>query len=226
MKLLCLHEVGWCSLIQLDFGTALVHFHELKQNSVFSKSFYTYLTTICNGAFGNFENLLRLRQEILNIISKSNQKEAQLEKYIHRRTEKLPSSERESKISLYWKFLIYEMLYMWNAIASCGINELNIIIEDCSISQGDIYEPMIGMSKLVLGCCEANRQNYDGAIKAYRECIHMRRFEHSNDVHISAFAHYDLAIVLLKQSKEVGLILFFINFFNRVLNSVSVSSGS
>lgn len=30
IKLLCLHEIGWCRLIQLDFGKATEHFKELK----------------------------------------------------------------------------------------------------------------------------------------------------------------------------------------------------
>lgn len=30
IKLLCLHEIGWCRLIQLDFGKAMEHFGDLK----------------------------------------------------------------------------------------------------------------------------------------------------------------------------------------------------
>lgn len=30
IKLLCLHEIGWCRLIQLDYGVAMQNFKKLK----------------------------------------------------------------------------------------------------------------------------------------------------------------------------------------------------
>jgi hypothetical protein len=43
IQLLCLHEVGWCHLIQLDWNQAHQCFLQLKLRSRWSKSFYTYL---------------------------------------------------------------------------------------------------------------------------------------------------------------------------------------
>uniref|UniRef100_A0A182SCR2 Tetratricopeptide repeat protein 39C n=1 Tax=Anopheles maculatus TaxID=74869 RepID=A0A182SCR2_9DIPT len=74
IKLLCLHEIGWCRLIQLDFGTAMKNFKELKMCSQFSKSFYSYLTAICEGSFGQFANLVKWRAEILELVNRSPQK--------------------------------------------------------------------------------------------------------------------------------------------------------
>lgn len=39
IKLLCLHEIGWCRLIQLEFGKAMNHFDELKYVIILSKHF-------------------------------------------------------------------------------------------------------------------------------------------------------------------------------------------
>jgi hypothetical protein len=43
IQLLCLHEVGWCHLIQLDWNQAHQCFLQLKVRSRWSKSFYSYL---------------------------------------------------------------------------------------------------------------------------------------------------------------------------------------
>lgn len=71
LKLLCLHEIAWCRLIQLDFSKAAKHFNELREFSVFSKAFYTYMTAICQGACENYSNLVYFREEIVNLLRKS-----------------------------------------------------------------------------------------------------------------------------------------------------------
>jgi len=43
IQLLCLHEVGWCHLIHLDWNQAYEYFFQLKLRSRWSRSFYTYL---------------------------------------------------------------------------------------------------------------------------------------------------------------------------------------
>lgn len=42
IKLLCLHEIGWCRLIQLEFGKATNHFEELKYVETFCYEFYMF----------------------------------------------------------------------------------------------------------------------------------------------------------------------------------------
>lgn len=209
LKLLCLHEIGWCRLIKLDYGRAMIHFHDLSQNSKFSKSFYTYLTTICQGAYGNYENLIKLRADIIGIISRSNQKDAQIEKFIGRRINKLPINENDTKKfnQLYWKHLTYEMLYMWNAIGSCQSDELDLIVSDCA-NDTSASEPMIGLTKLILGSTETYRSNINDAIQAYTDCIKQRKLyetmnqSQDDEQHISAFAHYELAMLLLKHKSQ------------------------
>uniref|UniRef100_A0A182UCC8 Tetratricopeptide repeat protein 39C n=1 Tax=Anopheles melas TaxID=34690 RepID=A0A182UCC8_9DIPT len=206
IKLLCLHEIGWCRLIQLDYGTAMRNFKELKQCSQFSKSFYSYLTAICEGSFGQFSNLVKWRAEILELINRSPQKDSQIERYIFRRCLKLPRAESGEQpkysSSLYWKYLVFEMLFLWNALSSCNEEQLASMVADCSQPTDAFSEPMVGISRLILGACLSCLARYEEAIGAFRECIFMREtLEHQEqqDMHISAFAYYELAVLLLRQ---------------------------
>ncbi|XP_062712967.1 tetratricopeptide repeat protein 39C-like [Aedes albopictus] len=209
IKLLCLHEIGWCRLIQLDYGTAMNNFKDLRRCSQFSKSFYAYLTVICQGSHGYFDELTKWRSEISELINRSSQKESQIEKYIYRRCQKLPKADTESeKFDCgYWRLLVYEMLFMWNALSSCSEETLNVIIEDCGKLGDESPEPSLGLRQLILGASLCCAKRYDEAIDAYRACIAMRNDEPplQQDVHISAFAHYELAMLLLReQSTEAN----------------------
>ncbi|KFB43566.1 AGAP001215-PB-like protein [Anopheles sinensis] len=209
IKLLCLHEIGWCRLIQLDYGTAMKNFKELKTCSQFSKSFYSYLTAICEGAFGNFSNLVRWRADILELINRSSQKDSQIEKYIFRRCLKLPRAESgeppKYNSSLYWKYLVFEMLFLWNALSTCNVEQLESMVADCSQPVDAFSEPMLGISRLILGACLCCLTRYNEAIEAFRECIALREASSDHqqqDVHVSAFAYYELAILLLRRQQH------------------------
>ncbi|GLH10640.1 Tetratricopeptide repeat protein 39C [Gryllus bimaculatus] len=43
VQLLCLHEAGWCRLIQLDWAAARAAFLQLRRRSRWSQAFYAYL---------------------------------------------------------------------------------------------------------------------------------------------------------------------------------------
>jgi tetratricopeptide (TPR) repeat protein len=145
-----------------------------------------------------------MKTEIEDFVNRSSQKESQIEKYILRRTKKFPTDTGESGKfeKIYWKCLVYEMLFMWNAMTSCSVEDLKAIVEDCQNNSVNINEPSLGISKMVLGASLVCLKKYSEAIDAYRECIELRKDEFVEDVHISAFAHYELAMLLIKHKKE------------------------
>lgn len=220
VKLLCLHEIGWCRLIELNFPKAMKHFYELGINSKFSKCFYVYVTLILQGACGNYDNLMRLRTDILHILSRSNTKDAQIEKFIVRRLDKIPKTNKDSKIfeNIYWKLLIYEMLYLWNTMTSCPPEAIELIIQDCSMDViNDIQEPMIGLSKLILGSCEITKNNIPEAINAFKNCLEIRNDNSQDDLHISAFCSYELAMLYIQYKRNVCNFFYF-NLLSCILN--------
>uniref|UniRef100_A0A8C1V1S0 Tetratricopeptide repeat domain 39C n=1 Tax=Cyprinus carpio TaxID=7962 RepID=A0A8C1V1S0_CYPCA len=46
----CLYEIGWCSMIEMNFEDAYRSFERLKNESRWSQCYYAYLTGVCQGA--------------------------------------------------------------------------------------------------------------------------------------------------------------------------------
>uniref|UniRef100_A0A8C1VKY2 Tetratricopeptide repeat domain 39C n=1 Tax=Cyprinus carpio TaxID=7962 RepID=A0A8C1VKY2_CYPCA len=46
----CLYEIGWCSMIEMNFEDAFRSFERLKNESRWSQCYYAYLTGVCQGA--------------------------------------------------------------------------------------------------------------------------------------------------------------------------------
>lgn len=64
---------------------------------------------------------------------------------------------------------------------------------------------MIGLNDLILGGAYATLQKYLLAINAYRQCIAKRIDILNQDMHITAFAHYELATLLIHCYKQERL---------------------
>lgn len=132
-------------------------------------------------------------------------------KFIARRFGKIPDIIDNNNLEynkifegIYWRLYVYEMLILWNALNSCSSNTLNEIIIDCSVENISINEPMTGISHLVIASCQSCLQNFPEAIKAYKNCIEIRSaVDNPEDAHISAFAHYELAVLLVKHGNVV-----------------------
>lgn len=66
-------------------------------------------------------------------------------------------------------------------------------------------EPMVGLSKLILGCVYCISGRIESGIENFRKCLDMRQHLAPNleDAHISAFAQYELGSLMLRND-EVG----------------------
>lgn len=116
---------------------------------------------------------------------------------------------------IYWKLLVYEMLFFWNALSSCSTTSLQTIIDDCkfvnsvnSVNSDNSYdedddtnvkaslkEPIHGLSCLIEGACHVLLKDPVKAIEAYKKCL---EGPEGDLQHVQAFAHYELAILLKK----------------------------
>ncbi|XP_043260175.1 tetratricopeptide repeat protein 39C-like [Colletes gigas] len=195
IKLLCLHEVAWCHLIRLSYEEAYRSLMQLRQQSRWSKSFYAYLGTVCCGAIGKFDILATTYRTILHFANRTN-KETQLGVFILRRAPKLVDQETGQPYTvLYYRLLVYELLYLWNAMPSCTSESLRNILLECKSNRSD--EPMVGLTDLIEGAAHSYLGDIDASIKCYRNCL--RRRNPSNDAydqHVSAFALYELGSAL------------------------------
>lgn len=123
-----MHEIGWCYLILLDFHQAEITFQYLQNSSRWSKAFYTHLRIICQGSSAGFQDVsfIKEMEEYLRYGSK----ETQLEEFLNRRLKLYPRTMEDSNFreSMFWKLLVYEVLYLWNALPSCSCDNLMKII--------------------------------------------------------------------------------------------------
>ncbi|XP_011347579.1 tetratricopeptide repeat protein 39C isoform X4 [Ooceraea biroi] len=191
IKLLCLHEVAWCHLIRLSYEEAYRSLLQLQHQSRWSKSFYAYLAMVCCGANGKFDILLTTYNKILHWFNEMN-RETQLGAFILRRVPKLIDKDTGRPYTvLYYRLLVYELLYLWNAMPSCSAETLHGILLECTGNRSE--EPMVGLVDLVEGAAYFYLGDVEAAIKSYRSCL-KRRYPSKDeyDQHVSAFALYEL----------------------------------
>uniref|UniRef100_A0A1B0CNJ2 Tetratricopeptide repeat protein 39c n=1 Tax=Lutzomyia longipalpis TaxID=7200 RepID=A0A1B0CNJ2_LUTLO len=196
MRLLCLHEVGWCHLIRMEYEDATEAFHCLGHATQFSKSFFIYLVAICQGASGKFDDLPILRNELQHHLQSATSKETEIQRFLVGRHTQMPE---ETTDATFWRYLTYEMLFLWNTLEICSPAILDTIAIDCAKPQETIKEPIEGLAKLILGTCHELRGQHADAINAYRECIEVRQTGSTEFLHIPAFAHVRLALLLMAQ---------------------------
>ncbi|CAH1116013.1 unnamed protein product [Phaedon cochleariae] len=210
LKVLCMHEIGWCHLIELDYCSAQNTFLYLKSSSRWSKAFYCYLAGICAGSCDNFLQFCLI--EDMATLLKSLPKGTQLEEFLMKRNNCLIDLETaKTKATVFWKLLVFEMLYLWNALPSCRMSVIDGIIRDCSEVSDPSQEPMRGLSSLILGCSYCVQNQNDKAVESFRICLDVRKnlAPNCSDAHISAFCQYELASLLVKneETREEGKLL-------------------
>lgn len=160
-----------------------------------------YLTIICKGAHEgsnaefeiNFESLLK-------VINGSSQKEGIVEKFIHNRcTSVFPKNESKEKI--FWQLLCFEVMYFWNLLSNIDTSVFERIIDTCKDMCKDTKdEPMLGLNNFIIATCFNLLRDIQSAILYYRMCIDEcnENFHSLKFFHIPAYAHYELALLLLK----------------------------
>ncbi|OAD58484.1 Tetratricopeptide repeat protein 39C, partial [Eufriesea mexicana] len=195
IRLLCLHEVAWCHLIRLSYEEAYRSLTQLRQQSRWSVNFYAYLATVCCGALGKFDLVASSYRKMLHCDNRMC-KETQLGLFVLRRTPKLLDQETGQPYTvLYYRLLVYELLYLWNAMPSCSVDSLQGILLECKVSLSD--EPMVGLASLIEGAVYSSLGDTQASIESYRNCLKRRSPNNdSYDQHISAFALYELGSAL------------------------------
>ncbi|XP_066585214.1 tetratricopeptide repeat protein 39C-like [Prorops nasuta] len=200
VKLLCLHEVAWCHLIRLSYEEAYRSLMQLQHESRWSKSFYAYLAAVCSGANGKFQDVASIYRKITQLLATSS-KESQLNIFISRRAPKLIDEETGHTYSaLYYKLLVYELLYLWNAMPSCSTDSLQSIITECKDFE---EEPMVGLADLINGAVYSYLGDKQASMLCYRNCLQRRDpLNDLYDEHVSAFALYELGSILCNDNNE------------------------
>lgn len=87
-----------------------------------------YFFLVCCGAIGKFDIVASSYRKILHCDNRMS-KETQLGLFVLRRIPKLLDQETGQPYTiLYYRLLIYELLYLWNAMPSCSVDLLQGIL--------------------------------------------------------------------------------------------------
>lgn len=202
---MCLHEVGWCYLVQLDFSKSETTFSSLRQASRWSRPFYSYLTLISAGSNKMFSETTNV-DELRNIFQ-TVPKGTQLDEFLNRRYKICPldGDVLKNLNFLYWRLLVYELLYLWNTLPSCTNENIEIIISDCEIANQINCEPMMGLADLIQGSSLCILKRYNEGMDKFRSCLEKRKNLplSLNGAHISAFAQYELGLLLIRNEQVI-----------------------
>jgi hypothetical protein len=110
-----------------DFSTHFNNFPSLTRGS-FVLMCRLKIFSVCSGAEGDFDSLSSTYKKLL-IFMEGAMKETQLGLFISRRAPKLINQATGCTYSpAYYKYLIYELLYLWNALPSCSNESLHSIL--------------------------------------------------------------------------------------------------
>uniref|UniRef100_A0A8C1IUI4 Tetratricopeptide repeat domain 39C n=1 Tax=Cyprinus carpio TaxID=7962 RepID=A0A8C1IUI4_CYPCA len=152
----CLYEIGWCSMIEMNFEDAYRSFERLKNESRWSQCYYAYLTGVCQGASGDLEGAKAVFRDVQKLFKRKNN---QIEQFALKRAERL------RKVSLARELCILgvvEVLYLWKALPNCSSSKLQLMNQ---VLQGLDEQPSLGLKHLLLGAIQKCLGNIKDAVQ-------------------------------------------------------------
>ncbi|XP_066969582.1 tetratricopeptide repeat protein 39C-like [Macrobrachium rosenbergii] len=187
LQLLALHEVAWCHLLQLNWSHAQGAFANLKKESRWSKSFYAYISAVCLGALGRYEECSRGMMEVPTLVRRSNHA---LEAFLLRRALK---SKNDVVSKNYCLLRAYELLYLWNALSSCSLQHRLQMVEECQ-AMGQCGDNE-GLRHLIMAAILDTMGSTDDAVDHFRLSV-QHGLLNPEELCIPAFASYELGLLL------------------------------
>ncbi|NXP80557.1 TT39C protein, partial [Ramphastos sulfuratus] len=152
----CLYEIGWCSMIEMNFKDAFESFERLKNESRWSQCYYAYLTAVCQGATGDVSGAQNVFKEVQKLFKrKNNQIEQFSVKKAERFRKQMPTKELCVLASI-------EVLYLWKALPNCSLSNLQHMSQACQ----DVDDSSaVGLRNLLLGAIHKCLGNSEDAVQ-------------------------------------------------------------
>ncbi|XP_078254110.1 tetratricopeptide repeat protein 39C isoform X2 [Rhinoraja longicauda] len=184
----CLYEIGWCTMIEMNFKDAYKSFARLKNESRWSQCYYAYLTAVCQGATGEIDKSQEAFIEVQQLFKRKNN---QIEQFSFRRAERFQKEKPTKDLCV---LAVIEVLYLWKALANCSPSNLQRMNQACQ----EMYEPStIGLKHLLLGAIHKCLGNTDGAVEFFQLAVKDELSRHANS-YIQPYACYELGCLLLE----------------------------
>lgn len=190
----CLYEIGWCSMIELNFGEGYRAFERLKNESRWSQCYYAYLTGVCQGATGDLEGAVAVFKDVQKLFKRKNN---QIELFSMKRAEKLQSPNVTKELCI---LSVIEILYLWKALPNCATSKLQTMTQ---VLQGIDDASSTGLKNLLLGAINKCLHNTKEAVQYFQFAARDEVGSLSNS-YVQPYSCYELACVLLNSQESAG----------------------
>ncbi|XP_057554851.1 tetratricopeptide repeat protein 39C isoform X3 [Hippopotamus amphibius kiboko] len=153
----CLYEIGWCSMIELNFKDAFDSFQRLKNESRWSQCYYAYLTAVCQGATGDVEGAQIVFKEVQKLFKRKNN---QIEQFSVKKAERF---RKQTPTKVLCVLASIEVLYLWKALPNCSFPNLQRMSQAChEVDDSSV----VGLKYLLLGAIHKCLGNSEDAVQA------------------------------------------------------------
>ncbi|KAA8589761.1 hypothetical protein FQN60_013126 [Etheostoma spectabile] len=190
----CLYEIGWCSMIEMNFEDAYRSFERLKNESRWSQCYYAYLTGVCQGALGDLDGASGVLKDVQKLFKRKNN---QIEQFAVKRAERLRKISPTRELCILG---VIEVLYLWKALPNCSSSNLQIMNQ---VLQSLDLASFRGLKHLLLGAIHKCHGNMRDAVQSFQLAA---RDEYGRQInsYVQPYAVYELGCILLAK-QEVSL---------------------
>ncbi|XP_039610682.1 tetratricopeptide repeat protein 39C isoform X1 [Polypterus senegalus] len=190
----CLYEIGWCSMIELNFKDAYESFERLKNESRWSQCYYAYLTAVCQGAAGDLEGAKIVFKEVQKLFKRKNN---QIEQFSLKKAEKLRKQSPTKELCI---LAAIEVLYLWKALPNCSSSKL----QHMSQVLQEVTDPSYaGLKHLLLGAIHKCLGNFEDAIQFFQLAAR-DELGRQNNYYIQPYSCYELGCILVENPETTG----------------------
>ncbi|XP_052250371.1 tetratricopeptide repeat protein 39C-like [Dreissena polymorpha] len=185
LELMCLYEIGWCSLMQLNWREGLKAFTRLRQETKWSKCYYTYMEAVCLGGMGDINGAFQLFKQVPGLLKKKNN---QIEAYVSARAEKMKRAQPSQE---FCRLLTLELIFLWHALPTLTAEELRPYLDVCDMQTDP---KSLHIKALLEGAIFNQLGEKDMALQCLDEAI-ARHSGMKDDLHIPPFALFEMASI-------------------------------
>ncbi|KAG8571017.1 hypothetical protein GDO81_011506 [Engystomops pustulosus] len=188
----CLYEIGWCSMIELNFKDAFRSFERLKNESRWSQCYYAYLTAVCQGATGDVEGAQEVFRDVQKLFKRKNN---QIEQFSVKKGERFRKQNPTKHLCV---LAAIEVLYLWKALPNCSFTNLQHMSQACH----EVVDPsVVGLRNLLLGAIHKCLGNVEDAVQFFQRAVKDEQGRQQN-LYIQPYACYELGCLLLDNPEE------------------------
>jgi len=188
IQLMCVYDLGWCHMLELNWKKALENILKLKRKSTWSLSYYCYLAALLHGINSDAKACNELLREIPRLVKKK--KTNPTESYVSRKSASLMKLKMTRQAAL---LSMLEVFYLWNNINLCSEQVLRALINECE--QNECEEELRGIKHLVLGGIYKCLDDTVKSLEHFRCAICLTQNDVTNDSHITPYAYFEMSLI-------------------------------